>query len=122
LPETDLASFDFKFDNAAIPAGEQTYYWHRAVTIPLQQKAHIVSWDVIIPDNELSFVHHILIFVCPVVLSKDELAFVGNAGSEPQNLSKCNSAKVLVGWAIGGKGGVFFLCFSLNVNMLNKIM
>src|SRR3954463_6668358 len=92
-------TIDLTFDNAAIPAGQQTSYWWRGFAPKITQRTHVIGFQVIIPDGELATTHHMLLYHCPAPLSAADLAYVGNGhvAETPMGLQQCNVLNPIAG-------------------------
>ena len=135
----EVNSFTIWTTNHSIPI-QTTYYHCQAYSMNFNEKIHITRLKPRINYENKLFVHHILLFLCPLGLDDDSLKWSGDCYSSypnkitPNNLTNCEQVFFIGGWAFGGKDFIFpaeagfplnpgtsYFLFQIHYNNMNLI-
>ncbi|RNA04064.1 tetratricopeptide repeat 1, partial [Brachionus plicatilis] len=111
-------SFEFRLDNHLIPA-KDTYYLCQLFKLPaLKTDLHLVSYEVLIEKESLSFVHHFDVYMCTSddfekVKNMSNIGFECGPGIDDESASQilkgiCQARTMVFAWAVGGKRSISF--------------
>lgn len=99
--ESDAWAVPLSFNGTLAPAGKRTRYVVAAFELPLTTKAHMVGYEVVIPDAERVHSHHLMAYLCNFPLNGTDVHYKGLTTNQPAALRRCGMVRVVVGWASG---------------------
>lgn len=114
LPQGDhLHYWDVLSPEVRLPDDLPTLYWCKLYKIPnLTRKTHVIGYIPVIEEENLQYVHHMLLYECHLPNSEKHLdRFVEAKGAQcynrnmPLSWSACNTP--VVAWAVGSEGEMY---------------
>uniref|UniRef100_H2ZCA1 DOMON domain-containing protein n=1 Tax=Ciona savignyi TaxID=51511 RepID=H2ZCA1_CIOSA len=109
IPGEEHIHFDIFNNMSEIPV-EKTYYNCKFIKFPtLPTKHHIIRFEPKIQQENLAFVHHMILHLCPTSADKDPRLVGQNrrcySSTTPVDFKNCN--QIVAAWAVGGGPEVF---------------
>ncbi|XP_045124485.1 DBH-like monooxygenase protein 1 [Portunus trituberculatus] len=105
----DIKAWDIRAPNVSVPSHTDTLYWCKLVKVPdFGTKVHVIGFEPLISQENLPYVHHILLYSCGDISPHLE-KWAQHDGVQcfspnmPPSMTACKST-FSVAWAIGNEG------------------